>query len=615
MPYTIANAPSSDTSGMGANLRGNGPHTSFRVWAPNASRTQLRIRPDSNAPFTELDLAQDHNPEYWSADLDGVTDGDRYRFLITNNQLGPLNPGGLYERIDPYARYAPNPDAAAWAVVIDPSFGFTQRASLNFADYNIYQLHVGSFAGLNDPLSGEVVNRVASFRQLCSPLDNKLDYIRDLNFNAVQFLPTSQSPAATGEGYAPENFFAPESAFGAPADLRFLVDQCHRRGLAVIFDVVYNHVVAADADDRLLRFDGNIENNNRGIYFSVFDNFGPVPNFDKSAVRDFFIDNARMLFREYDVDGLRFDSAHAIRGSDGSPKALHAIVGQIASEFPDKFLIAEFDNPTFAVTQQPFNAAWAMGCADQFIDIINSGSVYAVQGAIERWGYPNAYSPVRFLLGSHDQIFAEYDVNGNTDKPNNRYFVERVGGVITGRLDWTARAKARMGWSLNATMPSTPMMFMGTECHHYGYWTPALDHYGEHRFNWDLTRDTIGSEMRNLVRDINALRASHTALRGDTLAFPHLDAQSRVLAFKRWNYGGDLLLIVLNMSDNQWDHAEYGVNMGGEQGTWEEIFNSQSPQYGGWNDSGNYLAYPSVRSDGTIRIRLPKWSVLVLRKT
>jgi 1,4-alpha-glucan branching enzyme len=159
------------------------------------------------------------------------------------------------------------------------------------------------------------------------------------------------------------------------------------------------------------------------------------------------------------------------------------------------------------------------------------------------------------------------------------------------------------------------MMFMGAECHHYGYWTPTLDHYGDHRFNWALTRDGIGLEMRNLVRDVNLLRASHPALRADTLAFPHLDDLSRVLAFKRWNNSGDLLLIVLNISDNQWDYTGYGVNMGGEQGTWEEIFNSQSPQYGGWNDSGNYLAYPSVQSDGMIRIRLPKWSVLIFRKT
>jgi hypothetical protein len=82
-------------------------------------------------------------------------------------------------------------------------------------------------------------------------------------------------------------FFAPEFDYGGSSDLRALVDQCHGKGLAVIFDVVYNHVVEADAEDRLLVFDGNTESNGRGIYFSTFDNFGPVPNFDKSAVRDF----------------------------------------------------------------------------------------------------------------------------------------------------------------------------------------------------------------------------------------------------------------------------------------------------------------------------------------
>lgn len=240
MAYIVINGSSIPTSGMGANLRGNGSHTSFRVWAPNASRVQLRIRPDSGSPFQEFDLTRDDNSEYWSADLDGVSADHRYRFLITNDHLGPNNPGGLYERIDPYARYAPNPDAASPAVVVDPAFAFVPWNSPNVADYNIYQLHIGSFAGLNDPLSAQVVNRVATFRQLVSALDNKLDYIRDLNFNAVQFLPTSPYPTATGEGYAPENFFAPESAFGSPGDLRFLVDQCHARGLAVIFDVVYN---------------------------------------------------------------------------------------------------------------------------------------------------------------------------------------------------------------------------------------------------------------------------------------------------------------------------------------------------------------------------------------
>jgi 1,4-alpha-glucan branching enzyme len=226
---------------------------------------------------------------------------------------------------------------------------------------------------------------------------------------------------------------------------------------------------------------------------------------------------------------------------------------------------------------------------------------------------------VRFLLGSHDQIFATYQSRDGkivTDQVLNRYFVERVGGVIVGRNDWTARAKARLAWALNVAMPGTPMLFMGSEVDHYGYWNPNVDVYGDHRFNWDLARDAIGVAKRNLVRDANQVRLNNPGLSTDYgPLFTHLDAQNRVLAFKRFDLSGNVLLVVVNASDNQWDSPIYGVDLGGDTGTWEEIFNSQSPQYGGWNDSGNYLAFPGVGSDGRITIRLPKWSVLIFRRT
>jgi hypothetical protein len=75
-----------------------------------------------------------------------------------------------------------------------------------------------------------------------------------------------------------------------------------------------------------------------------------------------------------------------------------------------------------------------------------------------------------------------------------------------------------------------------------------------------------------------------------------------------------VLLVVVNLSDNQWDNATYGVRFGGTADRWTEIFNSQSPQYGGWSDSGNYLADLFVGGDGRFSIRLPKWSVLICQR-
>lgn len=163
-----------------------------------------------------------------------------------------------------------------------------------------------------------------------------------------------------------------------------------------------------------------------------------------------------------------------------------------------------------------------MGSADTFARIIGSGDIYGLQNLIGRFGYPTAYSAIKYLLGSHDQIF-------------NKWF-------------------------------------------------------------YDAPRN-------------------HPALRSDIPPlFPHFDAQNRVLAFQRWNNAGDVILIVVNLSDNQWNDPIYGVNVGGSGDRWTEIFNSQAPQYGGWPDSGNYLADLRVDTDGQLRIRVPQWSVLMLQK-
>ncbi|HEV2460933.1 MAG TPA: alpha-amylase family glycosyl hydrolase, partial [Ktedonobacterales bacterium] len=451
--------------------------------------------------------------------------------------------------------------------------------------------------------------------------------IQSMRFNAIQFLPTGEYRGSEGEAYNPSNYYAPEVLYGDPDALRHLVDACHRRGLAVFLDVVYNHM---DPTHNLWQFDGNTDHRTNvsdprtggGIYFSTVETaFGRRPNHDSPDVQRFFIENAAMWFREYHVDGLRFDSA--VNFSAGG---LRAIVQRLVGDFPDKFIYAEDSDPGYIFGNIGFRACWDMGSADNFARLISNPDVGALQGLIGRWGYPSAYAAIKYLLGSHDQIFNkwyydDYNRVWRWDKPGgggpreNRYFVERIGGPVTGRDNWYVRAQARLGWALNIAMPCTPMLFMGTECHHYGYWNPELDPYGDHRFDWSIAGDPTGEPMRTLVRDANGVRWDNPALRSDIPpSFPHVDPQNRVLAFQRWNLEGTVLLVLVNLSDNQWDDPVYGVNVGGAGNHWTEIFNSQAPQYGGWSDSGNYLADLRVGDDGQFRIRLPKWSVLIFRK-
>jgi len=626
--YTITPVPGGMTA-LGATLFPDKSGAVFRVWAPNASAVNVRLAPSVAGPFTALPLSPDAtNSAYWSAGVSGVAAGHCYQLDITNRGGDSYNPGGSsVPHADPCARQVISSDPTTLAIVVDPdTYTFSAPFQTpSFADFIIYQAHVGSFVGRNDGMTvtTDTNGGTARFDQF----ESKLDYICSMRFNAVQLLPTGEYRGSEGEAYNPSNYYAPEVLYGAPDDLRHLVDACHRRGLAVFFDVVYNHM---DVTHNLWQFDGNTGHRTNvsdprtggGIYFSTVETgFGRRPDHDSIHVQRFFIENAAMWFREYHIDGLRFDSA-----ANFSEGGLKTIVRTLVAGFPDKFIYAEDSDPAYIFGDIGFRACWDMGGPDAFAHVISDGDIYSLRALIGRFGYPAAYSAIKYLLGSHDQIFNQWSYNsasgvGSWDKPGggglreNRYFVEKIGGPLTGRDNWYARAQARLGWALNVAMPCTPMLFMGSECHHDGYWNPENDAYGDHRFDWSIAGDPVGQPMRDMVRDINAVRWDNPALRSDIPpAFPHFDAQNRVLAFTRWNDTGNVLLVVVNLSDNQWRDPIYGVTVGGAGDTWTEIFNSQAPQYGGWPDSGNYLAGLHVDAGGQISIRLPQWSVLIFRK-
>lgn len=614
---------------LGATLFPDKSGAAFRVWAPNASAVNVRLATTQAGPFTVLPLSRDAvNPAYWSLGVSGVAAGHCYLFDITNRGGDAYDPGGLpVLHVDPCARQVITSDPSTLARVVDPTtFTFTAPYQTPaFADFIIYQAHVGSFVGRNDGIAVtyDANGGTARFAQF----ESKLDYIRGMSFNAVQFLPTGEYRGSEGEAYNPSNYYAPETLYGTPDELRHLIDACHQRGLAVFLDVVYNHM---DVTHNLWQFDGNTGHRTDvsdprtggGIYFSTVEtSFGRRPDHDSPDVQRFFIENAAMWLREYHVDGLRFDSA-----ANFSESGLKAIAGKLLADFPDKFIYAEDNDPAYIFGDIGFRACWAMNSPDDFARIIGNRDIYGLQNFIGRFGYPTAYSAIKYLLGSHDQIFNQWDIDpatgtghwnkgGGGGLRENRYFVERIGGPVTGRDNWYARAQARLGWALNVAMPCTPMLFMGGECHHYGYWNPENDAFGDHRFDWSIAGDPTGQPMRDMVRDVNAVRWGNPALRADNPPlFPHFDAHNRVLAFKRWDNAGNVLLIVVNVSDNQWSDPVYNVTTAGAGESWTEIFNSQAPQYGGWNDSGNYLADLRTDASGQMSIRLPKWSVLIFRK-
>lgn len=620
--YKVAAAPSA-TRTLGPALFADKSGASFRVWAPFASAVEVLLQPDEATPQTALPLSPDGaNAAYWSADIDGAVAGHLYQFSVQNRGGDLFDPGGLpLLRTDPCAREVTASDPRLPARIADPA-AFKFQAPFQtpaFNSYIVYQAHVGSFAGRSDGI--KVITDSEGGTATFAQIESKLDYVRSMNFNAIQFLPAGEYRGSEGEAYNPTNYYAPEFLYGKPDDLRHLVNACHARGLAVFFDVVYNHM---DTVDNLWQFDGNNDHRNHpseptsggGIYFSTDETgFGRRPDHDSRDVQRFFIENAAMWFDEYRVDGLRFDSA-----TNFSFGGLKAIVQELVGRYPTKFIYAEHNDTDYIFNKIGFRAMWDMNSPFAFARAIQNRDLGQLQSLITRFGYPSAFSAIRYPLGSHDQIFNQWegdhwDKKAAPDLRENRYFVELIGGPIIGRQNWYALAQARMGWALNAAIPGTPMLFMGTECHHYGYWNPASDPFGDHRFDWSIAGDPTGQPMRHLVADANNVRWNNPALRGDAgPATTHYDSRNNVLGFLRWNDQGNVILTVVNLSDNQFDQPNYGVNIGGAGDHWEEVFNSQAPQYGGWNDSGNFLFDLKVQNDGRFYIRLPKWSVLMFRK-
>jgi 1,4-alpha-glucan branching enzyme len=602
-------APSPNDDGMGSLLIGG--TCRFRVWAPNASRVQVVL----NAPATgpTFDLASEGSSGNWSADGIPAVANTKYQYIISNR--GGLNNDNSqpWLRTDARALQVESSSPQSMGYVVGPFPAKRQLfTTLGFEDFLIYQLHVGSFSGRNDGITAPTPT--ATF---VSVID-KLDYIRGLGFNAVGFLPISDfraDLAGAGEGYGPSDMFASENLYATSPDravqeLLDLIDAAHSKGIAIILDVVYNH--AGIDHNRYWRYDGNFAGDN-GILGGIYHVHGYHTPWGEGfalwqqEVKDFLLDNARMYLRDYKVDGLRFDAVQAIQAD-----AVSFIVQTLRHEFPDKYLIAEY-NPSDKSTSASgpvdpygyfgFCATWDMNCADDTFALLNGDNVVdLLLEQIGNFSDPNQWHRVVYLAGSHDQIYGGQDHGG-------RYITERFGG----RTNGYARAKARLAWALTVTLPATPMLFMGTEGHLDGFWDPVVGDGYDHRVNWLEIGNDLGAPMQRMVTDINNLRWNHAALRSPGGQITHVDRQNGVVAFKRYNGGGDVLLVVVNAGDGQWGSNQYGVSLAGDAGSWHEIFNSQAPTYGGINTTGN-LGYNIVATNGQLWLNLPSWVVLIFEK-
>jgi maltooligosyltrehalose trehalohydrolase len=424
----------------------------FRLWGPQLTRPLLLLE---DVPVRAIEMVRD-DLGYWEAVVRDIAPGTRYRYRPAGKEAFP----------DPASFFQPEGVHGA-SKVIDHRYDWTDGDwnGLPFPELILYELHVGSFTpqGTFDAI-------IPRLQELAS-----------LGINAIELMPVAQFPGSRNWGYDGVYPYAVQESYGGPMALKRLVDSCHRHGIAVFLDVVYNHL--GPEGNYLERF---------GPYFtdSYRTPWGKAVNLDgewSDGVRDYFCDNIAYWHEQYHIDGLRIDAVHTMYDNGAvhfwehvqqRVTALRLKTGRLFH------LIAEADinSPRIVSPAETggygFDAMWLddfhhalyvlldpagqdryedFGGMDQLIKAFNEGFVHSgeyVRFRKRKHGRSSAaVVPERFIA-----------FNQNHDQVGNRLNGERLSVLLSPALLRVAAAALLLS-------PYIPLLFMGEE---YGEDAPFL---------------------------------------------------------------------------------------------------------------------------------------------
>ena len=598
-------------SRLGANVTSIGTH--FGVWAPHAEEMTLCIyggapdplRPfDRDAPLPEptrypMTRGDDGN---WRLEVQQVGHGWRYNYEVSM-------PGGhVFTRRDPYAREAEFETDVCY--IWDPTrFAWSPFQRRPKEEYVIYQLHVGTFTGRNDPSLGTDPGTFVA-------LVRKLDHIASMGFTAIQLLPTTEFGGAWG--YNPRMMHNVHGPYGSPDDFADFIDAAHKRGIAVFVDVALHH--GAANGNSLWEYDGWGPDENGGIYFerSGDTGWGQGFAFWKGEVKSYLAGVVDTWLGEYNVDGIRIDSAHSM-----SPDLCTEVTRRCRENYPDRFVVAEH-NPegAFVVHDLGADSVWLLSGCDDAADMTwqYNGNFDQLEYMVRlKGGYGGNAQCVKYLLGSHDQC---------GKRPGHSHDLGHWVSRFGGRGEWRARASARLWWGVMCAGQGLPMMFMGTEVHQDGHWHTGDDE----KFDWGLLNMIAEKGVDNgalyakqgmaHVKAANEVRVSHKALTMGNYTRTHRDDNNGILACERYHEDPETgekerMIVVVNAGDGQWDaDGLYGIAIGNPWENcagFEEVYNSQSAEFGGWENSGNKQRGIIQQDNDQLMIQIPKMSVQIFK--
>jgi len=415
---------------------------SFEVWAPLPKNVEIQVG-DQRLPMVRKEDG------WWTADVPSAHPGDDYGFVLDGegpfpdprSAFQPTGVHGLSRLVDQHIY--------AWG---DKSF---QAPSL--VNALIYELHVGTFTP-----SGSFLSTI-----------EKLDHLVSLGVTHVELMPVVEFDGNRGWGYDGVDLFAPHHIYGVPDDLKKLVDACHARGLAVILDVVYNHV--GPSGNYLGKFAPYFTKKFATFWGEGINYDGP----DSGEVRRFFCDNALMWLRDFHVDGLRLDAVHGILDTSAvhileqlkiEVEELSALTGRLLVLIPE----SDLNDPRLLWPRvrggYQLDAQWS----DDFHHTLHTVLTGETMGYYSDFGKLEHLAKALRCAFVYDGQFSPHRrrVHGRpVDDLNGRHFLgylqnhDQVGNRARGDRSSQLMSVGRLkiGAALLLTSPFTPMLFQGEE--------------------------------------------------------------------------------------------------------------------------------------------------------
>lgn len=437
---------------LGAYYLGNG-QCEFVVWAPLIQKVSLHLV----APTERLIPMEHQEKGYWRVVVDDVSPETLYWYRLAEER----------DRPDPASHFQPRGVHGPSQVIDHRSFHWNDALwrNIDLADLILYELHVGTFTP------------EGTFQAVIP----RLPALQELGVNAIELMPVAQFPGERNWGYDGVYPFAVQNSYGGPTGLKQLVNACHQQGIAVVLDVVYNHL--GPEGNYLWDF---------GPYFTdrYRTPWGQAINFDgpySDEVRRFFITNALFWFQHYHIDALRLDAIHAIYDHSAIP-FLQDLAQQVES-FVRKtgqrvYLIAESDLNNARVIRPKELGGY--GIHAQWCDDFHHALHTVLTG--EDQGYYQDFGHIEHLVKSLREGFVysgQYSVyrqrqhgNSAADRPADQFVVfiqnhDQIGNRMLGeRLSQLLSFESlKLAAGVMLLSPYIPLLFMGEE---YGEEAPFL---------------------------------------------------------------------------------------------------------------------------------------------